>query len=345
MDSWSRPSKHAATPPPLYLTTQGETVPYCHTCGRLITPRKSQSNAAHATPVKYCSDRCRHQKVGPIDRKIEVAFIALLNGSSLSSINPEIDLPTVPPPIEPSTQARNKKSKKKKGDPRLIILCSEVETAVFGSRQDPEKVFGRRKNRARRGVVDEGEWRSVDMVDQPSLGKAEGYADNEENSSESDDPEGNIDIANADTTDIDKDYVHFGGGKVRAPQSQAEVNGSVGGEKGWAERNDETTEMLKKRRAGQRRAEEKEMVKRAARRGCAFGFVVESMDVTGAGAEQSGKRRGRMDGPETASSEKAHRKRKCEAVMHGVAVEPSFAKGDWALRWREDEVGDDSAAG
>lgn len=35
MDSWSRPSKHAVTPPPLYLTV-GEEVPYCRSCGRII---------------------------------------------------------------------------------------------------------------------------------------------------------------------------------------------------------------------------------------------------------------------------------------------------------------------
>ena len=30
-------SQHAATPPPLYLTPGGETIPYCHTCGRVIS--------------------------------------------------------------------------------------------------------------------------------------------------------------------------------------------------------------------------------------------------------------------------------------------------------------------
>jgi hypothetical protein len=36
MDSWSRPGKHAAVPPPFYLT-QGDDVPYCRTCGRVIS--------------------------------------------------------------------------------------------------------------------------------------------------------------------------------------------------------------------------------------------------------------------------------------------------------------------
>lgn len=40
MDSWSRPSKRAAVPPPLYLTANGnadEQVPYCHACGRVMS--------------------------------------------------------------------------------------------------------------------------------------------------------------------------------------------------------------------------------------------------------------------------------------------------------------------
>lgn len=57
---------------------------------------------------------------------------------------------------------------------------------------------------------------------------------------------------------------------------------------------------------GQRRAERREMVRRAARRGVVFGFRTESIP----------------DG------------RKCEALQKGRVVEPSFAKGDFAVRWR-----------
>lgn len=37
MDSWSRPSKSQATPPPLYLLPGGEATPYCRSCGRVIS--------------------------------------------------------------------------------------------------------------------------------------------------------------------------------------------------------------------------------------------------------------------------------------------------------------------
>jgi hypothetical protein len=33
----------------------------------------------------------------------------------------------------------------------------------------------------------------------------------------------------------------------------------------------------------------------------------------------------------------ASKRKMCEAVMNGSVVEPSFAKGDWAVRWREGE--------
>lgn len=36
--SWSRPTKHAVTPPPLYLTKDGESsVQYCKACGRVMS--------------------------------------------------------------------------------------------------------------------------------------------------------------------------------------------------------------------------------------------------------------------------------------------------------------------
>ena len=130
---------------------------------------------------------------------------------------------------------QEKRKKKVKGDPRIVIECSEVESVVFGHEKDPEKVFGRRKNRAARGVHETGDWKSVDM---------------EENES------GNI-VQRIDTktsdgsTNEDEDYVAgvsihqeedygYGGGKIRPPQSKSDINGSVGGEKGWAERLEET---------------------------------------------------------------------------------------------------------
>ena len=57
---------------------------------------------------------------------------------------------------------------------------------------------------------------------------------------------------------------------------------------------------------GMQKAKERELVRRAARRGVAFGFDT-----------REGKRRS------------------VEAVQRGRVVESSFAKGEWGVRWRE----------
>ena len=341
MDSWSRPSKHAVTPPPLYLTV-GDTVPYCHSCGRVISERRKTQNA---TEVKYCSTRCRNNKPGPIDRKIEATFAALLDGASPESLKENAGADPIKKTAETGNAheeeekggkgGKGKNGHKKKfsknsikGDHRIIVECSTVEEIVFQREKDPEKVYGRRKNRKARFVVEKPEdWKSVDMVDQPASTTATASAaaaaaaatkppsqdytsDEEDTVSDSDnEAEGGVVLEPTKSADPVPDVVEYGygSGKVRPPQDQNDVNGSVGGEKGWAERIHETDEMKLKRREGQRKADEREKVRQAARRGCAFGFTV----------------------PDEAE------KRKCEAVMKGVVVESSFAKGEWGVRWRE----------
>lgn len=70
---------------------------------------------------------------------------------------------------------------------------------------------------------------------------------------------------------------------------------------------------------GRRRAEEREKVRQAARRGVVFGFVV-------------GEARGGEDGGEGREC------RRVEAVQGGRVVEASFAKGEWGVRWRNGGV-------
>jgi hypothetical protein len=353
MDSWSRPSKSQATPPPLYLTI-GDSVPYCHSCGRVIGDRKKTSGA---TEVKYCSQRCRHQKPGPIDRKIEATFAKLLEGATPESIKEEqeqakgketdskdggrksLEKGDTADEDEGSKfgkkdkrQHKKKGSKTKntpKGDHRITIDCTAVEELVFNREKDPEKVYGRRKNRRARGVVEKPEdWKSVDMVDHPppalktdpAAGAEEEVSSAEDTYSDSEHEEqGGIALENGNGANIntkaDTIEYGYGGGKIRPPQDQSDINGSIGGEKGWAERQHETEEAKARRLEGQRRADEREMVRKAARRGCAFGFITEGDDGVRGG-------------------EKGER-RKCEAVMKGAVVEASFAKGEWGVRWRE----------
>lgn len=110
---------------------------------------------------------------------------------------------------------------------------------------------------------------------------------------------------------------------VRSSQANSDVNGSIGGEKGWSERTRESPEMLQKRLEGQKRAENRELARNAARRAVAFGLWVDSID--------RGSKRERKDGEESERTLKV-----CEALMNGTVVDPSFAKGDWEIRWRED---------
>ncbi|EHK96574.1 hypothetical protein M7I_7708 [Glarea lozoyensis 74030] len=247
MDSWSRPSKSQATPPPYYLLPGGDKTPYCHRCGRII------------------------------------------------------------------------------GTLRLDFL------------DDPDKRFGRRKNRARRGVKDGDVWKSVDMESDESdddqhdeaaeskegilsLTKTQSKnskftGDSLENESSEEDKEANgglsitshVPSAAESGTQLDADVIARlsirSGTRIRPSQEVSEVNGGVGGEKGLKERIVEGEDMLQKRREGQKKADQRELVRCAARRGVAFGFVV--------------KNRG----------EKDEQRRLCEAVMQGKVVESSFAKG------------------
>ncbi|RDW85232.1 hypothetical protein BP6252_02822 [Coleophoma cylindrospora] len=348
MDSWSRPSKSQAVPPPLYLTSGSEQVPYCHTCGRVISTRRSHNSSSSSSPVKYCSDRCRHNKPADVDRKIEDAFVALLN-DDLDAFRTRYGMEVQ------ALGGAKPQGKRVKGDPRIVVLCSHVEELIFGSRFDPARTAGRRKDRAPRGAPDPEVWRSVDMEDSPPPPVNSGREAKDRNTldtdgSESEDSEhGGIDLTSPNLNiesdhirlEVDPEHKLFGAGKRRPAQENAEVNGSVGGEKGWAEKTEESSEMLQKRREGQKRAEEKEMVRRAARRGVAFGFAVEEKaKVQHEVINKAKGRRKQQDVEEEILSKQdtSGGRKKCEAVMTKamIVVETSYAKGDWGIRWRED---------
>ncbi|KAI1850906.1 hypothetical protein JX265_007231 [Neoarthrinium moseri] len=297
MDSWSRPSKSQSTPVPFYLLPGGEHTPYCHSCGRVIGARKTHAAAsAGSEGPKYCSARCRGHRPGKLDREIEAMFVRALAGELEAGEDGGRGRGTAAKP-----SAGQRRGKKAKGDQRVLIACSTVEDAVFTGGRD----------------ADDGSARS----DTPEPGIA--HRDDSAVSSAAqpldlplEDVEAFSSFSAPITGYVDGDVLARmairSGTRVRPPQDVSEVNGSVGGEKGRAERLEENEEMQEKRRAGQRRAKEREMVKCAARRGVVFGFLV------GDGNQQGEQGR-----------------RKCEAVMSGKVVEPSFAKGDWAIRWRE----------
>lgn len=306
MDSWSRPSANSKVPAPLYLSHTD--IPYCHTCGRVMTSKKAPKKHQE---IKYCSDRCRSRKPGAKDRTIEKKIASLLDGEQESGIE--------------TTGAR---SRVVKGDHRMVVTCDEIEAVVFGSRFDPEKVFGRRKNRRTRALGDQKEWKSVDM----------------ESSSDTDGEEASVKEIQylAPSTGTAGDTVPFRISHVRPSQMDSEINFNAGGgERSKAEKIEESESDLAKRLEGAKRAEEREMVRRAARRVIIFGIQTERQDKTISSKaavkakSQKNIKTATADEEDDPEPEINMKVRKAEALMNGVVVEPSFAKGDWSIRWRE----------
>ena len=248
--------------------------------------------------MKYCSERCKRSRpsgaADSLDAKIEKNIESLLAGDTSS--REQIQNHGL------ALRTSNPKAKPKKGDRRIILSISDIETAVFGDRQDSAEVFGRAKDRGKRGAPDEEEWTSVDMDDNWQTEQA---------------------IEGKEAACKDRDGAILTPSHTRPPQSDSEVDFSVRGERGWTERIEGTPEMLQKRRGGQERAEEREMIKRAARRAVVFGISTVPSGVPSNSKKDDGQTPART-------------RRKCEALVNGNVVEPSFAKGDWSLRWRED---------
>lgn len=251
MSHFIRPKKKAQPPPPVYLTVvPGEPIPYCTTCGRIITPRKSKSGQTN-TPVKYCSDRCRREKPGARDRTIEQAVAQLLDGADPDNIV-TYRQGTKSSAGVTARSDRLARPARSKGEPRLTVTCDYVQDLLFGLEEATED--------RKRGVVDDPyQWNRVLMEE-------------------------------------DKLPV----------QPEAEKQTQC-----------EETEAMR-RTAGEQRAKEREMVRRAARRACVFGLLIEK------------------DGRATEQIDP--RVKHCEAVQNGKVVEPSFAKGNWGVRWRESEL-------
>lgn len=245
---------------------------------------------------------------------VEKALVALLENRA-------------PPPPYKSVQGEGQQSEaekpqlvsaaRKKGESRVLLPLSVLEEVVFGPRGDPERAYGRRRNRAFRGVREDGQWRSVDME-----GDSEGES-----------------VTRPEPISTWEGAEDFEGDDL-------ELEGGVQLErKGWDDEmeelaaGDETPELAAKRRAGQKKAEEREFIRQVVRRAVVFGLEVEGWEEVGGGAGSSkkGKKgKGRIaEEDEEATENEVKPLRKCEAVMAGQVVEPSFAKGDWSVRWRD----------
>jgi hypothetical protein len=319
-------------PPPYYITSPTPPA-YCHTCGRIISSKRTNpskktepSSSSTKTVPKFCSERCKRHKpsLSPVSAEVHVekALVALLEGRA-------------PPPPYRSAQGGDVQDEttddksptpisapRKKGESRVLLPLSILEEAVFGPRGDPERSFGRRRNRAFRGVREDGQWRSVDMEDD-SEGEGSGARSRPE-------PIGTWEEAE----DFEGDDLEIEGGVKLMRRGWDDEGGEDlgGGEV-------ETPELMARRRAGQKKAEEREFVRCVARRAVVFGVEVPGWEEVGGGAggsKKSKKGKGRnAEEDEDVVENEVKPRRKCEAVMSGQVVEPSFAKGDWCVRWRD----------
>jgi hypothetical protein len=312
-------------PPPYYITSATPPA-YCHTCGRVISSKRNTTTSSASkkpnpnpkTTPKFCSERCKRHKpsLSPTSAEVHVekALIALLENRA------------PPPPYkftaqdETETPPSSISAPRKKGESRVLLPLSILEEAVFGPRGNPERSYGRRRNRAFRGVREDGQWRSVDM---------EGDSGGERNGAR---PEPISTWEGAE--DFEGDDLEIEGGVKLERKGWDDESEDLGGG-GEAE----TEEMAAKRRAGQKKAEEREFVRCVVRRAVVFGIEVEGWEGVGggAGSTKKGKRGKAKDAEADEIMEVNVRpRRKCEAVMSGQVVEPSFAKGDWSVRWRDE---------
>ncbi|KAK8121650.1 hypothetical protein PG984_010320 [Apiospora sp. TS-2023a] len=339
------------------------------------------------TGVKYCSARCRGRKVGKLDREIEGVFVRFLLGKEMVGKHKDDEPAATAEAAEEEADVKDfgwsedkpkkstkgakhhhqhKNNKKTKGDARILVSCSMVEDEMFAHHRGEQ---GDEEDADERPGTSSSQEQDDDHNDhdhphhQPQ--EPEKYPEKaEEDLVPYNDPDLYSDAlhppSHQDQEDeIDGDVLARlsirSGTRIRPAQSVSQVNGSVGGEKGRAERTEETEESLQKRIAGQRRAREREMVRCAARRGVAFGFVIPDEDLDhdhdhdqggskarkGGGKKHakkttgSGKHDGDGEGDSKGGDDTKNRKF-CEAVMSGKVVEPSFAKGNWSIRWREE---------
>ncbi|KAI0390463.1 hypothetical protein F5Y17DRAFT_444410 [Xylariaceae sp. FL0594] len=372
--SFSRPTKSDAIPPPYYLLSQFQdnpAAPYCEGCGKLTNPKRTfgftgapvstatnQKQAAGKTKGsrrgvkgdeseaeydkvaekrgqnevnKFCTSRCRseshHKRRDVLEREkeIEETYIKLLNGV--------VD-PIAVGQADGKKREKNGGAKLKKGEGRVVTL-DEVEAIVFGREDDPEKVYGRKKNRKSRALTSLGgnEEDHHPVEEETSSASVTSEAETPE-SRRDDRPNLNtVDLSQVDNEAVNgrlpkgKPHPYTTGGhevarlavrsgtRIRPPQEVSEVNGSVGGEKGRAERKaqseEEKEEIRQKKLEGDKRAHQRDMIKAVARRGVVFGFDV------------------------SAASDSDGKKMLCECVIPGgKVVEPHFAKGNWGIRWR-----------
>lgn len=187
-----------------------------------------------------------------------------------------------------------------KGDRRAIVTCDDIERVVFDRTSVSEETLVGNKSQTSLG--------SRETTDRDVIEKQEG---NELCGK----------VIDPDLHSMD-----------RMPESQHSKNKESVNM--TCDRQPGITIQHQRRLEGQRQADEREMVRRAARRGVVFGLLENPPNVDDR-AQCSKERSSRSEAEKGIHQSGLEVRRKCEAIMNGLVVEPSFAKGNWALRWRD----------
>ncbi|KAF2153057.1 hypothetical protein K461DRAFT_277839 [Myriangium duriaei CBS 260.36] len=347
-----RPTKQANVPPPLYLTSSD--VSYCHTCGRVIGSRKPKA-VAPASRSRFCSEKCKRHRpsssLTSIDRQIEDTLHRLLDELSLEDIVatlPESTRELHTALAKPVEDTRRRSGKK--GDVRVLVPVGLVEGVVYGRlvsvNRRQERWRDRHAGDAEKEGAKDGEGKDYDEA---ALGRAlerlkagggvKAKVEKKEGGAEEDG-----DREESSGSDSDRD------------EERESIDPAV---------------AEQRRKDGQVRATQRERVKNACRRAVVFGLLSPGVEAPVQKAEEKvdlptsseqrpvkgkkgkkGKDDDEDDGPppakhaakqatgkhktadETAAPTESSRKR-CECIMRAEVVEPSFAKGDWGVRWAE----------
>lgn len=106
----------------------------CASCGRAMSWRRAW--AANWDEVRYCSDACRRRKVTAVDRALEDAIAAILDGRPGTSMCPSEAARAVAPDgwrelMEPARRAA-----------RRMVVRGELEITQGGRVVDPSAARG-----------------------------------------------------------------------------------------------------------------------------------------------------------------------------------------------------------
>ena len=277
-------------------------------------PRKSHLKAPPSTPPKFCSDKCRARKprypsigLPPYDSSDTLGSLASSLDPRTWSLEARIEATFVDLLDGAHGGARKTKAQGSKGDGRRLVMCQEVEDVIFGGSDGEllprDGTQSQTPKKKKRGLPDDRvsdqilESRDLDRREADDYARAEEVA--------------GVPIYLDRTTETNHpgtSNLNKAGNSNTLPPTETD---------------------LQRRRAGQEKADQRELVRQAGRRGVAFGFWDPRRSL---GSKGSGDKGSRFEKETGRKGEEEDARRKVEIVQRGKVLEGSFAKGEWGVR-------------